>query len=57
MLTMDMIQDARRVLDGVARLTPLYQAPAIGENIYIKAENLQMTGAFKLGARTTRSAA
>ncbi len=48
MLTMDMIQDARRVLDGVARLTPLYQAPAIGENIYIKAENLQMTGAFKL---------
>jgi threonine dehydratase len=48
MLTMDMIRDARRVLDGVARLTPLYQAPAIGENIYIKAENLQMTGAFKL---------
>ena len=48
MLTMEMIEDARRTLDGVARMTPLFQAPAIGENIYIKAENLQMTGAFKL---------
>lgn len=48
MLSMEMIQDARNVLSGVARVTPLYNAPAIGKNIYIKAENLQMTGAFKL---------
>lgn len=48
MLSMDMIEDAQRVLKGVARLTPVFQAPAIGTNIYIKAENLQLTGAFKL---------
>jgi len=48
MLSMDMIYDAQRVLQGVARVTPLYGAPAIGANVYIKAENLQMTGAFKL---------
>ena len=48
MLTMDMIYDAQKTLAGVARVTPLYPAPAIGQNIYIKAENLQMTGAFKL---------
>jgi threonine dehydratase len=48
MLSMDMIEDAQRVLKGVARLTPVFQAPAIGSNIYIKAENLQLTGAFKL---------
>lgn len=48
MLSMDMIEDAQHVLKGVARLTPVFQAPAIGSNIYIKAENLQLTGAFKL---------
>ncbi|HNX99780.1 MAG TPA: threonine ammonia-lyase [Oscillospiraceae bacterium] len=48
MLSMEMIGDARNVLDGVARVTPLFNAPAVGKNIYIKAENLQMTGAFKL---------
>ena len=48
MLSMEMIRDARNVLDGVTRVTPLFNAPAIGKNIYIKAENLQMTGAFKL---------
>lgn len=48
MLTMEMIQDAQQTLCGVARLTPLSPAPAIGPHIYIKSENLQMTGAFKL---------
>lgn len=48
MLTMEMIQDAQQTLRGVARLTPLSPAPAIGPHIYIKSENLQMTGAFKL---------
>jgi len=48
MLTMEMIQDARETLRGVARLTPLSPAPAIGPQICIKSENLQMTGAFKL---------
>jgi len=48
MLTMEMIQDAAATLKGVARVTPLSPAPALGKNIYIKSENLQMTGAFKL---------
>ena len=48
MLTMEMIQYAQQTLRGVARLTPLSPAPAIGPHIYIKSENLQMTGAFKL---------
>ena len=48
MLTFDMILDAQAALRGIARRTPLENAPRLGKNIYIKAENLQLTGAFKL---------
>lgn len=48
MLTIEMIKDAQKALKGVARVTPLNPAANIGRNIYIKAENLQLTGAFKL---------
>ncbi len=48
MVNFAMIEEARKVLEGVARRTPLDPAPKIGKNVYIKAENLQMTGAFKL---------
>ena len=48
MLTLDMILDAQKALDGIARKTPLDPAPKLGGNVYIKAENLQLTGAFKL---------
>ena len=48
MVTLEMIQEAKKNLEGVARVTPLFSAPKIGENIYIKAENLQLTGSFKL---------
>ena len=48
MLTLDMIQDARKALEGVARRTPLDPAPKLGPELYIKAENLQLTGSFKL---------
>lgn len=47
MLTLEMIQAARAALSGIARRTPLDPAPRLG-GIYIKAENLQLTGAFKL---------
>lgn len=47
MLTLEMIQEAREALSGIARRTPLDPAPRLG-GIYIKAENLQLTGAFKL---------
>ena len=48
MLTMEMLEDARLALRGIARLTPLDPARGLGKNVYIKAENLQLTGAFKL---------
>ena len=48
MLTLEMILDAQKALEGIARKTPLDPAPKLGENVYIKAENLQLTGAFKL---------
>lgn len=48
MLTLELIQDAQTALRGIARRTPLDPAPKLGENVYIKAENLQLTGAFKL---------
>lgn len=48
MLTLDMIQDAQKALSGVARRTPLDPAPKLGRDLYIKAENLQLTGSFKL---------
>lgn len=48
MLNLQMIREARNTIKDVARLTPLYSAPKIGKNVEIKAENLQVTGSFKL---------
>lgn len=48
MLTMEMLEDAKTALQGIARRTPLDPARGLGKNVYIKAENLQLTGAFKL---------
>ena len=48
MVTLQMIQEAQESLKGIARKTPLENANRLGENIYIKSENLQLTGAFKL---------
>ena len=48
MLTLEMVREAQEALRGIARRTPLDRAPKFGENVYIKAENLQLTGAFKL---------
>lgn len=48
MLTLAMIYEAQRALTWLARVTPLTPAPAFGENVFIKAENLQLTGSFKL---------
>ena len=58
MLTLDMVREAQEALRGIARRTPLDRAPKFGENVYIKAENLQLTGAFKLrGAYNKMTAA
>ncbi|MDD3571285.1 MAG: threonine ammonia-lyase, partial [Lachnospiraceae bacterium] len=48
MISLEMLYDAQRVIKEVARLTPVSSAPKIGENIYSKAENRQLTGSFKL---------
>ncbi len=48
MLSLEMIYDAQRVLLDTIRVTPVYRAPKIGSDIFIKAENLQDTGSFKL---------
>lgn len=48
MLTLAMVYEAQRALTWLARVTPLTPAPAFGENVFIKAENLQLTGSFKL---------
>lgn len=50
MVTLDDVKKAAAVLDGVARKTDLIYSPAFSENgdIYLKTENLQLTGSFKL---------
>lgn len=50
MLTLDKIYHAKFVLKDVARLTDLIFAPKINPdcNVYLKTENLQNTGSFKL---------
>ena len=50
MLTIDKFYDARKVLDPVLRHTPLIHAPrfSINAEVYIKPENLQITGSFKV---------
>ncbi len=50
MLDIEEIYNAQRVLGEVARLTPVIHAPGLSEKcrVYLKAENLQLTGSFKL---------
>ncbi len=50
MLTLDNVYKASRVLKGVIRQTDMIYAPNIkkGANIYLKTENLQVTGSFKI---------
>ena len=47
-VTLEMIQDAREALKGVAELTPMVTSTRLGKNLYIKSENLQKTGSFKI---------
>jgi threonine dehydratase len=46
------IQEARARLDGVARVTPIYPSETLsqlaGRELFLKAENLQRTGSFKV---------
>ena len=48
MLTLDKIYHAAFALREVARRTDLIAAPRLAEGLYLKTENLQVTGSFKL---------
>ncbi|MEM5779682.1 MAG: threonine ammonia-lyase [Lawsonibacter sp.] len=52
MLTLEQFKSARSVLQGVLRPTPLLHSPYLskncGNNVYLKPENMQVTGAYKI---------
>lgn len=50
MLTLDRVYSAKRVLSKVVRKTDMILAPNISKNtqVYLKTENLQVTGSFKI---------
>lgn len=50
MLTLDMVKEAKEVLQDVIRNTPLISSQVINQKaeVYIKCENMQVTGSFKL---------
>jgi threonine dehydratase len=54
------IEAARRGLEGVARVTPVYGSETFsgltGREVLLKAENLQRTGSFKIRGAVTRIA-
>ncbi len=47
-VTLDMIRDAREALRGITEITPVVTSTRLGNNLYIKTENLQKTGSFKI---------
>ena len=59
MLTLDKIYQAAYTLKAVARKTDLLAAPNLGSdaNLYLKAENLQVTGSFKVRGAYNKIAA
>ena len=60
MITVDNIKEAQKNLESVVEATPMTKAPILSENfnseIYLKKENLQLTGSFKLRGAFNRIA-
>jgi threonine dehydratase len=58
--TLAEIREAQRRLDGVARLTPVFSSETVGRlcgrPVWLKAENLQRTGSFKIRGAYNRIA-
>jgi threonine dehydratase len=58
--TLAEIREAQRRLDGVARLTPVFSSETVarlcGRPVWLKAENLQRTGSFKIRGAFNRIA-
>ena len=55
------VEHARRRLDGMARVTPVFRSATLsslaGRDVWLKAENLQRTGSFKVRGAVNRIAA
>jgi threonine dehydratase len=47
-VTLDMIRQAREAMRGVVEFTPVIRSARVGKTLYIKSENLQKTGSFKI---------
>lgn len=47
-LDLDLIKEASKTLDGNVSKTPVFSASKMREDFYIKMENLQVTGSFKI---------
>lgn len=47
-VSLRMIEEARDFLEGKISKTPIFTSSRMGENLYIKMENLQKTGSFKI---------
>lgn len=47
-VTLEMIREASKALRDVAEITPIVTSTRLGRNLYIKSENLQKTGSFKI---------
>ena len=60
MIPLKEIQKAQKVIEGVTAKTPFTHAPLlsqrVGADVYLKKENLQLTGAFKLRGAYTKIA-
>jgi threonine dehydratase len=60
-LTLADFDEARQRLDGVARVTPVYSSETLsnltGRQVWLKAENLQRTGSFKVRGAYNRISA
>ena len=60
MLTLEQFKAARATLRGVIRTTSLIHSPALsracGNQVYLKPENMQVTGAYKIRGAYLRSA-
>jgi threonine dehydratase len=55
-VTFDDVQRAAAVIDGYVRRTPVFSCASLGEGIWLKAELLQRTGAFKVRGAFSRVA-
>ena len=58
LVTVDRIEQARRLLEGIVRVTPMEHARDLEKvhdgAVYLKCENLQRTGSFKIRGAYTR---